>query len=229
MQEELKENKEEKKNDLSNQNLIISWDDYFATIAEITSLRSKDPVRKVGAIIVSNDNKILSTGYNGAPRGICDDDIPWEKFGEFLDTKYPYIVHAELNAILNYNNDKSLLQGARIYTTLFPCNECMKAIIQSGITEIIYLDNHNYQKDSYIASRKMIRIHNSNPHFPKITLRGYKKSTLTNFLTTKTIFADKILVSPEEIEQFDNAQMPQEVNTKEELTLKLTFCKKENK
>ena len=111
----------------------INWDEYFMGIALLTAMRSKDPSSQVGACIVSPENKILSLGYNGMPIGCDDDAMPWEREGDPLDTKYMYVCHAELNAILNsaHNN----LKGARVYVTLFPCNECAKAIIQSGISQ----------------------------------------------------------------------------------------------
>ena len=114
----------------------INWDEYFMGIALLTAMRSKDPNSQVGACIVSSENKILSLGYNGMPIGCSDDEMPWEREGAPLDTKYMYVCHAELNAILNsaHNN----LKGARVYVTLFPCNECTKAIIQSGIAEVVY-------------------------------------------------------------------------------------------
>ena len=107
----------------------ISWDEYFMGVAKLASLRSKDPNSQVGACIVGNDNKILSMGYNGFPRGCSDDDFPWAREGDTLETKYAYVTHSELNAILNYNGGS--LEGSKIYVTLFPCNECAKAIIQS--------------------------------------------------------------------------------------------------
>ena len=114
----------------------INWDEYFMGIALLTAMRSKDPNSQVGACIVSPENKILSLGYNGMPMGCSDDEMPWEREGAPLQTKYMYVCHAELNAILNsaHNN----LKGARVYVTLFPCNECTKAIIQSGIAEVVY-------------------------------------------------------------------------------------------
>ena len=117
----------------------INWDEYFMGIALLTAMRSKDPSSQVGACIVSPENKILSLGYNGMPIGCDDDAMPWEREGEPLNTKYMYVCHAELNAILNsaHNN----LKGARVYVTLFPCNECTKAIIQSGISEVVYYGN----------------------------------------------------------------------------------------
>ncbi len=123
-------------------------------IAILSSMRSKDPNTCVGACIVSKENKILSLGYNGMPIGCSDDEFPWERTGEPLDTKYLYVCHAELNALLNYSGNK--LEGARIYTTLFPCNECTKAIIQSGIKEVIYLTNKYANTDSVIAAQKMM-------------------------------------------------------------------------
>ncbi len=135
-------------------NDYLTWDEYFMGIAILSSKRSKDPNTGVGACIVDKDNRILSLGYNGMPFGCSDDDYPWEREGEFLDTKYPYVCHAELNAILNYNGGS--LKGARVYVTLFPCNECTKAIIQKGISEIIYLSDKYAGTDSTIASKRML-------------------------------------------------------------------------
>lgn len=132
----------------------ITWDEYFIGVALLSGKRSKDPATQVGACIVNNLNKIVGTGYNGLPIGCSDDEFPWQKQGDFLDTKYPYVCHAELNAILN--NIGIGLQGCKIYTALFPCNECTKAIIQAGITEVIYLSDKHAAKDSFIASRKML-------------------------------------------------------------------------
>ncbi len=134
----------------------ISWDEYFMGIALLSAMRSKDDNSQVGACIVDSDNKILSLGYNGMPTG-CDDSImPWRRNGAPLDTKYMYVCHAELNAILN--SSASSLKGARIYTTLFPCNECTKAIIQSGIGEIIYYSDKYDGTDSVSAAKKMLDI-----------------------------------------------------------------------
>ena len=135
-------------------NDYLTWDEYFMGIAILSSKRSKDPNTGVGACIVDKDNRILSLGYNGMPFGCSDDDYPWDREGEFLDTKYPYVCHAELNAILNYNGGS--LKGARVYVTLFPCNECTKAIIQKGISEIIYLSDKYAGTDSTIASKRML-------------------------------------------------------------------------
>lgn len=133
----------------------LSWDQYFMGIALLSSMRSKDPHTQVGACIVDCDNKILSVGYNGMPCGCSDDEYPWENEGEPLDTKYLYVCHAELNAILNYSGFK--LNGARIYTTLFPCNECTKALIQSGIKEVIYREDKYSDTATVIASKKMMK------------------------------------------------------------------------
>ena len=132
----------------------ISWDEYFMGIAMLTAMRSKDPNSQVGACIVTPENKILSLGYNGMPIGCSDDDMPWEREGEALDTKYMYVCHAELNAILN--NAHGNLRGSRVYVTLFPCNECAKAIIQSGIQEIIYAEDKYHDSDINIASRRLL-------------------------------------------------------------------------
>jgi dCMP deaminase len=131
----------------------ISWDEYFMGVALLSAKRSKDPSTQVGACIVSDKNKIVGAGYNGLPMGCDDDEFPWEKTGEFLDTKYPYICHAELNAILN--NIGMDMKGCKIYTALFPCNECSKAIIQSGITEVIYLSDKYEGTDIFKASKFM--------------------------------------------------------------------------
>ncbi|MGN0163872.1 MAG: deoxycytidylate deaminase [Candidatus Ornithomonoglobus sp.] len=131
----------------------ISWDEYFMGIAMLSAMRSKDDNSQVGACIVNNENKILSLGYNGMPIGCADTDMPWKRNGAPLDTKYMYVCHAELNAILN--SPAPSLKGAKVYTTLFPCNECTKAIIQSGIKEVIYLSDKYHDADSSIAARKM--------------------------------------------------------------------------
>ena len=132
----------------------ISWDEYFMGVALLSAKRSKDPSTQVGACIVNDKNKIVGAGYNGLPIGCDDDDFPWEKQGEFLSTKYPYICHAELNAILN--NIGMDLHGCKIYTALFPCNECAKAIIQAGITEVIYLSDKYEGSDTAKASKHML-------------------------------------------------------------------------
>ncbi len=132
----------------------ISWDEYFMGVALLSAKRSKDPSTQVGACIVNDQNKIVGAGYNGLPMGCEDDEFPWEKEGEFLNTKYPYICHAELNAILN--NIGMDLKGCKIYTALFPCNECSKAIIQSGITEVIYLSDKYEGNDIFKASKIML-------------------------------------------------------------------------
>ena len=112
----------------------ITWDEYFMGVARLSARRSKDPNTQVGCCIVSNTNRILSMGYNGFPNGIGDDEFPWEREGEEYDTKYPYVTHSELNAILNYRGGS--LEGAKLYVSLFPCNECAKAIIQAGIKKV---------------------------------------------------------------------------------------------
>lgn len=123
-------------------------------VALLSACRSKDPNTQVGACIVNDKNKIVGAGYNGLPTGCNDDEFPWDKEGHFLDTKYPYICHAELNAILN--NIGMDLRGCKIYTALFPCNECTKAIIQSGITEVIYLSDKYEGTDIFKASKIML-------------------------------------------------------------------------
>ncbi len=145
----------------------LKWDEYFMGIALLSSQRSKDPSTGVGACIVDANNKILSLGYNGMPYGCSDDEYPWEREGAPLETKYIYVCHAELNAILNYSGGS--LKGARIYTTLFPCNECTKAIIQSGVAEVIYLSDKYSETDSVRASKRMM-------NSAGVVYRAYKKS-----------------------------------------------------
>lgn len=137
-----------KKND------YIKWDEYFMGIALLSTMRSKDPNTSVGSCIVSEDNKILSVGYNGMPIGCSDDEFPWIREGDPLNTKYLYVCHAELNAILNYTGIN--IKGAKIYTTLFPCNECSKAIIQKGMKEIIYMSDKYADTDIIKASKSML-------------------------------------------------------------------------
>ena len=133
----------------------ISWDEYFMAIAKLSAMRSKDPSTQVGACIVSDDNRILSIGYNGAPNGFSDERFPWAREGENLNTKYPYVCHAEMNAILNYRGSKKDLEKAKIYIDLFPCNECAKIIIQSGIKEVVYLSDKYANTENNIASRRL--------------------------------------------------------------------------
>ena len=131
----------------------ISWDEYFMGIAMLSSYRSKDPNTQVGACIVNDRNRIMSVGYNGLPSGCSDDEFPWERTGDEYDTKYPYVCHAELNAILNSGG--SNLEGCKVYVALFPCNECAKAIIQSGIKEVVYISDKYRDTDSVRASKRM--------------------------------------------------------------------------
>ena len=131
----------------------ISWEEYFMAVSKLSAMRSKDPSTQVGACIVSEDNRLLSVGYNGAPRGYKDYKFPWNREGGNLDTKYFFVVHAEKNAILNYGGSRQDFKGASIYVDLFPCNECAKEIIQVGIKEVIYLSDKYADTDSVIASK----------------------------------------------------------------------------
>ena len=144
----------------------LTWDAYFMGIALLSAQRSKDAGTQVGACIVSDENKILSVGYNGMPIGCHDDLMPWEREGDALHSKYFFVCHAELNAILNHGGGS--LKGSRVYTTLFPCNECAKAIIQSGIKEVIYLSDKYKDTDSVIASKQMFDM-------VGVTYREYQK------------------------------------------------------
>ncbi len=135
----------------------ISWDEYFMGVSILSGMRSKDPSTQVGACIVSEDHRILSMGYNGMPTGCSDDELPWDRTAEDpLDTKYLYVCHAELNAILNHAGPT--LRGATIYVSLFPCNNCAKAIIQSGIREVVYQDDKYANTPDVIASKKMLNM-----------------------------------------------------------------------
>jgi dCMP deaminase len=131
----------------------LSWDEYFMGIALMSAQRSKDPNTQVGACIVNDKKRIVGVGYNGFPTGCSDDDLPWNREGYFLDTKYPYVCHAELNAVLN--SITASLSGCSIYVYLFPCNECAKVIIQSGISEIVYLSDKYAETDTVKASKRM--------------------------------------------------------------------------
>jgi len=143
---------------MSKRDDYISWDEYFMGIAKLSEERSKDPSTQVGACIVNKENRILSIGYNGLPNRVSDDHMSWEREGEPIDTKYFYVCHAELNAILNNRN--SNLEGSTLYASLFPCNECAKAIIQSGISKVVYYDDKYAHLDSYKASKKMLDMAN---------------------------------------------------------------------
>lgn len=145
----------------------LMWDEYFMGIALFTAGRSKDPNTNVGACIVSDENKILSLGYNGMPIGCSDDEYPWEREGTMLDTKYAYVCHAEMNAILNYCGGS--LKNSKIYVTLFPCNECAKAIIQKGIKEVIYYSDKYDGTPENIAAKRMFTS-------AGVTVRRYEKS-----------------------------------------------------
>lgn len=133
----------------------LSWDDYFMCVARLSALRSKDPSTQVGACIVNTQKRIVGVGYNGFPTGCSDEELPWSRTGPFLETKYPYVVHAEANAILNSTGAD--LRGATIYVALFPCNECAKLIIQVGLREVVYLSDKYADTDPVRASRIMFR------------------------------------------------------------------------
>ena len=134
----------------------ISWDEYFMGVATLSGMRSKDPNTQVGACIVSEEHKILSMGYNGFPTGCSDDDFPWAREGEPLENKYFYTTHSELNAILNYRGGS--LEGATMYVTLFPCNECAKAIIQAGIKRVVYSEKYRLEDGIELLKRAGIEV-----------------------------------------------------------------------
>ncbi len=154
----------------------IDWDEYFMGVAILSAKRSKDPGTQVGACIVTPDKRIVGVGYNGLPAGCSDDEFPWDREGDFLNSKYAYVCHAELNAILN--STKSL-KGCTIYVDLFPCNECAKSIIQSGISEIVYLSDKYNNTDSNIASKKLlnaanVKLRQLDPKFDELILNFRK-------------------------------------------------------
>lgn len=135
-------------------NNVLSWESYFMGIAHLSALRSKDPNTQVGAVVVDEDKKVVSIGYNGFPKGCDDDTYPWTSEGSTLDSKYAYVVHAELNAILNSPRS---VKGCTIYVSLFPCHECAKAIIQSGIKHIVYESDKYADSESVQASKRMLK------------------------------------------------------------------------
>ena len=139
---------------MSKRENYISWDEYFMGVAILSAKRSKDPATQVGACVVNDSKKIIAIGYNGFPIGISDDEYCWGKEGDYLDTKYPYVVHAEANAILNAVTS---LKDSTIYVTLFPCNECAKLIIQSQIKEVVYLSDKHALDLSTQASKRMFK------------------------------------------------------------------------
>ena len=133
----------------------LNWDEYFMGVAKLTAMRSKDPNTQVGACIVDNEKRILSVGYNGAPNGFDDDKFPWDRSGIPLETKYLYVCHAEMNAILNYRGTRKELENATVYVDLFPCNECAKDIIQAGIKEVVYLSDKYDGTDGNLVSKHL--------------------------------------------------------------------------
>ena len=133
---------------------VLAWDEYFMGLAHLSALRSKDPNTQVGAAIVDENHRVVSVGYNGFPTGVSDDEFPWSREGDVLTSKYAFVVHAELNAILNSQRS---VRGCTIYVSLFPCNECAKAIIQSGIKKIVYESDKYNGVDTNIASKRMLK------------------------------------------------------------------------
>ncbi len=133
----------------------ISWDECFMRMAHVISMRSKDPSTQVGAVVVNDDNVVVGVGYNGFPRGIKNDALPWEREGDFENTKYPYVCHAEENAIYNANNST---KGCKIYCVQFPCNECTKTLIQTGIKEVIFEDDKHIENKEVKVAKKMMKL-----------------------------------------------------------------------
>ena len=136
----------------------LSWDDTFIMIAQVIAQRSKDPSTQTGAVVVDEDNIVLGLGYNGWAKGVKEGHFSWSKdYGlnkkDILNTKYPYVVHAEVNAILSSNKS---VKGAKLYCYLFPCSECTKVIIQSGVKEVIYEDDRQDQNSNNFAVSKKL-------------------------------------------------------------------------
>ncbi len=155
----------------------LSWDEYFMAVALLSAQRSKDPNTQVGACVANDQNKIVGVGYNGFPIGCSDDELPWARTGDLLETKYPYVCHAELNAVLNSISKD--LRGCRIYVGLFPCNECTKVIIQAGIEEIIYLSDKYADSDAVKASKRMLE---TSPNISYRRLKTSRESIFINLL-----------------------------------------------
>ena len=132
----------------------LSWEEYFMAVAQLSALRSKDPNTQVGACIVNRNKRIIGIGYNGFPTGCSDDELPWDRDGDLLQTKYPYVCHAEMNAITNSSN-KAELEGATLYVSLFPCNECAKLMVQVGIKQVVYLVDKYHDQDIFVAARRI--------------------------------------------------------------------------
>ncbi len=153
----------------------ISWEEYFMAIAQLSARRSKDPGTQVGACIVNAKKRIIGIGYNGFPTGCSDDELPWDREGDYLETKYPYVCHAEMNAITNSSN-KPELDGATMYVSLFPCNECAKLIVQVGIREVVYLSDKYNDDPIYVAARRIfdmagVKYHRMQPDHTTVTLK----------------------------------------------------------
>ncbi len=134
----------------------LGWDEYFMALAILSAMRSKDPNTQVGACIVNEENRIVGIGYNGFPAGCSDEELPWGRDGDYLDTKYPFVCHAEMNAILN--SDFGRMNNCRMYVSLFPCNECAKLIIQAGIKQVVYLTDKYPDDEKFVAAKRMFRL-----------------------------------------------------------------------
>lgn len=136
--------------------MILNWDETFMNMSLLISMRSKDPNTRVGSVIVK-DNKVLGMGYNGMPFSIGENNdtiYPWDKESDDIySNKHGYVVHSEVNAILN---STCSVKGATIYVSLFPCNECAKIIVQSGIKKVVYLDEWDKTKPTVKASRRIL-------------------------------------------------------------------------
>ncbi|XP_014681155.1 PREDICTED: deoxycytidylate deaminase-like [Priapulus caudatus] len=174
----------------------IEWPDYFMAVAFLSAQRSKDPSTQVGACIVNPDNKIVGIGYNGMPNGCPDDDLPWGKDSEdWLDRKYPYVCHAEMNAIMNKNSAD--VKGCTMYVAMFPCNECAKLIIQAGIRDVVYYSDKNRCKPEYVASQRLFTM-------TGVTVRQYKPSRNRIVIDFSDIDAQCMAAVHQEVDGRDN-------------------------
>lgn len=142
----------EQQNSVGPRAAAISWDECFMRMAHVIAERSKDPSTQAGAVIVNDQHIVLGMGYNGFPRGAAPDAFSWAREGDFLDTKYPYVCHAEENAVYN---SRGSVAGATLYCTLFPCHECAKAIIQTGVQTVVFESDKYHGEKEWEAARRL--------------------------------------------------------------------------
>lgn len=139
--------------ELSNKE-CISWDNCFMGIALLLRLRSRDTNTKVGACLVNDRNEIISIGYNDFPLPETGIEFSWKRDGQYLQTKYPYVCHAELNTLISAKGDT---RNSKMYITSFPCSECAKAIIQAGVQRVIYSGDDCSNSNSSVAALELFK------------------------------------------------------------------------